>query len=618
MFDDDGRVAHRLFAPMSRRHCPTLAFVAISLACTMQAAKPRPNILWVVTEDNTCDYTGGYGDPLARTPNFDHLASDGVLFKHAYSTSAVCAPTRASIITGMYAPSLGTQHMRCNVPMPDWMRYFPAYLRDAGYYTTNNSKTDYNAAVLSGTWDENGPEAHWRNRPPGQPFFSVVNISASHESSLHKRLPLATDPAKVRLPAYLPDTPEVRADAAQYYDRVSAADAEIGKVLAQLEADGLAEDTIVFCYSDHGGVLPRSKRFLYENGTHPSFVVRFPAKYQHLAPSAPGSLSTELVNFVDLAPTVLSIAGVDAPDYFQGRAFAGPACTPAPEFTYNFRDRMDERIDMSRAVTDGRWRYIRNYRPDLPVMQHLDYLWRQSSMREWDRLNREGKLNAVQAAPFRLKPVEELFDCDADPDNVANLATDPAQHATLERLRAANRAHLILTRDTGFMPEALLRKLSGEGSPTEFSHDDNVYPIERIIDTVDRLQLPAAPLPDELRAALGDPLPAVRYWAAIAALRAPASVAASLASLLHDDIPSVRLAAAYAMAHHGEGTAAWPVLATALDVSEDANIRLESLNYLARLPDRPASLNPLIEAAVDPPSAGENYVARAAEYLLGK
>lgn len=596
---------------------PAFALAAVSLACALHADDARPNILWIVTEDNTCNYMGGYGDPLARTPNFDRLAGDGVLFKRAYSTSAVCAPTRASIITGMYAPSLGTQHMRCNVPMPGWMRYFPAYLRDAGYYTTNNSKTDYNAAVLPGTWDENGPKAHWRNRAQHQPFFSVVNISASHESSLHKRFPLTTDPAKVRLPAYLPDTPEVRADAAQYYDRVAAADLEIGKVLAELEADGLAEDTIVFCYSDHGGVLPRSKRFLYENGSHVAFVVRFPAKFKNLAPSPPGSSTAELVNFVDLAPTVLSIAGVAAPDYFQGRAFAGPARAPAPEFTYVFRGRMDERIDMSRAVTDGRWRYIRNYRPDLPVMQHLDYLWRQSSMREWDRLRSEGKLNAVQAAPFQPKPVEELFDCDADPDNVVNLAADPAHRATLERLRAANRAHLIQARDTGFMPEALLRKLSGDGSPTAFSHDDRVYPIARIIDTVDRLQLPVAPIPDSLRAALGDPLPAVRYWAALAALRAPVSIVTSLAPLLHDDSPSVRLAAAYAMAHHGEGTAAWPVLAAALDAGQDANIRLESLNYLTRLPDRPVSLNPLIEATIGPPAPGENYVARAAEYLLG-
>ncbi len=605
---------------------PALLRFAFFLSCalaftfTARAAEPaaRPNILWLVAEDFTYTFASAYGDPLARTPTFDRLAREGILFERAYSTSAVCAPTRASIITGMFAPSLGTQHMRSNVPMPSWLRYFPAYLRDAGYYTTNNAKTDYNAAVLEGTWDQNGAKGHWRNRSPGQPFFAVFNTNTSHESSLHKRFPIATDPAKVRLPAYLPDTPEVRADYAQYYDRVSAADGELGKILAQLEADGLADDTIVFFYSDHGGVLPRSKRFLYENGTHPALTVRFPKKFQHLAPSAPGSRSTELVNYVDLAPTVLSLAGVKAPDYFQGRAFAGAARAAAPEFTYSFRDRMDERIDLCRAVTDGRWRYIRNYRPELPTMQHLDYLWKQSSAREWDRLNREGKLTAVQASFFQPKPVEQLFDCQADPDNVRNLAGDPAHRATLERLRAANRAHLLRIRDTGFLPEALLRELSGTASPTAFSRDDTAYPLARILDVIDRLQLASAPAPADLRAALGDKFPAVRYWAALAALRAPKTVVSDLAPLLRDSTASVRLAAAFATARHGAGDAAWPVLAAGLEAKATADIRLESLNYLTLLPARPDSFKALYESTAKDSGTGENYVARAADYLLGK
>src|SRR3954471_4190085 len=260
-----------LTSPSMKTRLSYLCLLLVSCALVSRAAESapivRPNILWVVTEDNTYTFVGAYGDPLARTPNFDRLPKDGVLFERAYSTSAVCAPTRASIITGMFAPSLGTQHMRSNVPMPAWMRYFPAYLRDAGYFTTNHAKTDYNAAVLPGTWDENGAQAHWRNRKPGQPFFSVFNFNESHEVSLHTRMPLTTDPAKVRVPAYLPDTPEVRADIAQYYDNVSLADREIGEVLAELEQDGLAEDTIIFYYSDHGGALTRGKRFLFENGT---------------------------------------------------------------------------------------------------------------------------------------------------------------------------------------------------------------------------------------------------------------------------------------------------------------------------------------------------------------
>jgi arylsulfatase A-like enzyme len=613
------QIENRRVIPMNIR-CGFRLLALLILACVCargaDSAGARPNILWVVTEDNSATFVGAYGDPLARTPHFDRLAKDGILFERAYSTSAVCAPTRASIITGMYAPSLGTQHMRSNVAMPSWMRYFPAYLRDAGYYTTNHAKTDYNAAVLPGTWDQNNAQAHWRNRKPGQPFFAVFNFAQSHESSLHKRFPLKTDPAKVRVPAYLPDTAEVRADLAQYYDRVSEADRLIGELLAELEKDGLADDTVVFYYSDHGGVLPRSKRFIFENGTHPSLVVRFPKKFQHLAPAAPGSRSTELVNWVDLAPTVLSLAGVKAPDYFQGRAFAGPARAAAPQFTYNFRDRMDERYDFCRAVTDGRWRYIRNYRPEVATLQHVAYLWQAAATKDLDRLHREGKLNAVQEALFQPKPAEQLFDCAADPDNVRNLAPEPAHRATLERFRAANRAHLLRIRDTGFLPEPILRELAGEKSPVEFSRNDSVYPLARIIDVVDRLQLPATPASADLKAAFADSLPTIRFWGALAALRAPKTITTDLAPLLRDPNGSVRAAAAFATARQGNAEAAWPVLAGTLAADQRWELRLETLNYLTNLSNRPASFRPLYEAAAKSESRGENYVARAAEYLL--
>lgn len=594
-----------------------VAFSLLVFAASARAAESaRPNILWVVTEDNSATFVGAYGDPLARTPHFDRLAREGILYERAYSTSAVCAPTRASIITGMFAPSLGTQHMRSNVPMPSWLRYFPAYLRDAGYYTTNRAKTDYNAAVLPGTWDQNGPEAHYRNRAPGQPFFAVFNFNESHESSLHKRLPLTTDPARVRVPAYLPDTPEVRADLAQYYDRVAEADRKIGEVLAQLEKDGLAEDTIIFYYSDHGGALTRGKRFLFENGTHPPLAVRFPKKFQSLAPGAAGSRSTELVNWVDLAPTVLSLAGVPAPEFFQGRAFAGPARAAAPQFTYSFRDRMDERYDFSRAVTDGRWRYIRNYRPELPALQHINYLWLMATTKESDRLRAAGKLNATQLALFEARPAEQLFDSVADPDNVRNLAGDPAHRATLERLRAANRAHLLRIRDTGFMPEPILRELSGTESPSKVGRDDQAYPLARILDVVDRLQLGASPAPADLKAAWNDPLPSIRFWGALAALRAPQAVAADLMPLLRDSSGSVRLAAAFVLARHGRADDAWPVLAAALVPSQPAELRLEALNYITNLPNRPASLRPAIAGNTKVGASGEDYAARAAEYLL--
>lgn len=584
------------------------------------AAEPvRPNILWLVSEDNI-PILGCYGEPLARTPNLDRLAKEGVLYEKAYCVAPVCAPTRSSIITGCYAASLGTQHMRSYRALPEGFKFFPEYLRAAGYYCTNNSKTDYNTAnAFDHVWNASSKQAHYRDRGPGQPFFAVVNFMATHESTLHQRRPLTTDPARVVVPAYLPDNAETRADFAQYHDAMATMDAQIGEALRELEEAGLADDTIVFYYADNGGVLPRSKRFMYENGLHNPLLIRFPRKFQHLAPHSPGARTRELVSWVDLAPTVLSLAGVPLPADLQGRAIAGPARASAPPYAYQFRDRMDERYDLSRALTDGRYRYIRNYLPHLPAGQHVAYLWRQASMREWERLYRAGQLTEVQSAFFRERAPEELFDLDADPDNVRNLAGDPAHRATLERLRAANRAHLLRLRDAGFMPEPMMIPLAGDRSPRRVTEDEAVYPLPRLIDLIDRLQLSAAPAPRELASALADPLPVVRYWGAIGAMRATAATfaAAGLDRRLSDSEPMVRLGAAHAMLRRGDSAAAWQVIAGCLVAENSGELRLAALNVVTQLGAWPESLRPLIAA---PGSGlgrdGENYVARAAEYLL--
>ena len=596
-----------------------LPLVLLSALATLVAAD-RPNILWLVTEDNVATTVGAYGDPLARTPHIDGLAKSGILFERCYSTSAVCAPTRSSIITGRYASSMGTQHMRSKQPLPAGVKFFPEYLRAAGYFTTNNAKTDYNtSSSWDAAWNENNKTAHWRHRAAGQPFFAIFNFEQSHESSLHKQAAQVTDPAKVRVPAYLPDTPTVRADIAHYYDNVSRADAALGKILAELAADGLAEDTIIFYYGDHGGAVSRSKRFLYENGTHPPLVAHFPKKYQHLAPAAPDSRVSELVNFVDLAPTVLSLAGVPLPAQFQGRAIAGAARKAAPEFTFSFRDRMDERYDMARAVTDGRFRYIRNYYPSQPWGQHLEYLWRQPSMKEWAGLFAAGKLNAAQRAFFENKPTEELFDCAADPDNVRNLAADPAARPQLIRLRAALRAHQMAVRDTGFMPEPLLVAWSGQDSPSVVAADEKRYPLARILEQIDALQLPAQADAAALIAALRSPEPVIRYWAAVAALRA--TTPPDVTALLADAEPVVRLAAAEVILRRGDNAAAWSIVEAVLKDATKSEARLFAVNVVARIP-RPApkaivSVLALL-ASSTAAGGGENYTARAAEHLVKK
>ena len=319
---------------MKNHSLPVLVLTTTLFALLSSSARAAdlPNILWLTSEDHGIEM-GCYGDAHARTPNVDALAAKGMLFKRAWSNHPVCAPARTAIISGMYSHSSGGLHMRSMVPMPAGAKMYPQHLREAGYYCTNNNKEDYNLQKPAGAWDDSSTQAHWRNRRAGQPFFGIFNSTKSHESQIrtrpHRQI---TDPAKVRVPAYHPDIPEVREDWAQYYDKVSEADADAGRHLKDLADAGLAADTIVFYYGDHGSGMPRSKRWPSNSGLHVPMVVFFPPKWQHLAPKEyqPGGKSDRMVSFVDLAPTVLSLAGVRPPASMQGHAFAGPFQT-APQ-----------------------------------------------------------------------------------------------------------------------------------------------------------------------------------------------------------------------------------------------------------------------------------------------
>ncbi len=354
---------------MNRQHVHLFLYAA-STVCSLTAAasfaaESRPNILWITCEDMSPNM-GCYGDTFAHTPNLDALAARGIRYTHAFSTSGVCAPSRSCLITGVYPSSLGTHFMRCRGELPEFIRCYSEYLRKAGYYCTNNSKTDYNFVHPRSAWDESSAKAHWRNRKPGQPFFAIFNNTDTHESKIRSRgaefarltarlkPEQRHDPAKVKLPPYHADTPEARRDWANDYDLITAMDIESGDLLKQLDEDGVAEDTIVFFYSDHGVGLQRSKRWLYDSGMRVPLIVHFPKKFQHLAPLPSGSVTDRLVSFVDFAPTLLSLAGVPTPMHMQGVAFLGPKAGPPREYVYGIRDRMDERHDIIRAVRDQR------------------------------------------------------------------------------------------------------------------------------------------------------------------------------------------------------------------------------------------------------------------------
>ncbi len=516
-----------------------------SVACNTakKETRDKPNIIFLVSEDNSYFFLGCYGNAYATTPNLDKLASQGDLYTHAFANAPVCAPARSTLITGVYAPSMGTQHMRSNNPIPGFIHFFPYYLKQAGYFTTNRHKKDYNTRIMNkpGTWDNDfwSWKDAFKGRKPGQPVFMMYNTSQTHEHQVFNRTSAVTyfrktledfrgkkltdkefqdymkdihhDPANVPLPPYQPDTDSIRSDWAWYYDCVQMMDKEIGIVLDTLRKSGMLKNSIVFYFSDHGGVLGRSKRFVYETGTHVPFIVYFPEKYRNLAPAPAGTKLDRPVSFVDLAPTVLSLAGLDIPGYMQGHAFLGAKKTPDPLFAYMFRGRMDERYDMSRAVRGQNFRYIRNYMPYRIYGQHVNYLWEAANMRAWERAFRNGKCNAIQSVFWKPKPSEELYLDTKDPWEVHNLADDPAYHDTLVKYRKACDDWMISIRDAGLMPEAMMVQMEGDSTIWQYTHSP-AYPVKKILALANKaLERDQKNLEDFIRA-LNSPDPVMHYW----------------------------------------------------------------------------------------------------------
>ncbi len=486
-------------------------------SCEKAAEMQPPNILWIVSEDNS-PYLGCYGDSLANTPNLDKLALEGHLYTHAYANAPVCAPARNTIITGVYANANGSQHMRSQNALSETVRFFPEYLRERGYYCTNNAKEDYNTVIVNtkNIWDESSKTAHYKNRKEGQPFFHIRNIHTTHESSIHDSLPssaLAHRPGEMVIPPYHPTTEDIKHDWAQYYDKITQMDAEVGSILQELEDSGQAENTIVFYYSDHGGVLARSKRYLFETGTHVPFIVRIPEKYKEWRPSKVGVKVERMISFVDLAPTVLSLADITPPDYLQGRAFLGKLAQEAPKYVHMFKGRMDERYDMSRAVRDKRYRYVKNYMPFRTYGQPLSYLFRARSINSWQREWESGNLDDIQSLFWKSKPREELYDTENDPWEVNNLADDPAYSPILLRMREENLNWVNRIGDSGFIPEAELIQLTKGTTVYDFLRSGDVN-LSSIIDAAEKASTASSDSLPILLEYLDSENSAIRFWGA--------------------------------------------------------------------------------------------------------
>ncbi|MEX0867711.1 MAG: sulfatase-like hydrolase/transferase, partial [Pirellulales bacterium] len=606
----------------------TLFFVGTARAAEREAAE-RPNVLWLSVEDMSA-HLGCYDDEFAHTPVLDKLAERGNRYSRCFATIGVCAPARSTIISGMYPPSIGTQYMRCNGNVPNFMQGFPAYLREKGYYCTNNSKTDYNFKVPGKPWDESSGKAHYKNRKQNQPFFAVFNFTGTHESRIRQGAPghaVATrrltdeqrqNAATIPIPPYHPATPEVRQDWAKMYELVTGMDYWVADKLKELEEAGLADDTIVIFWSDHGTGMPRSKRWLYESGTHVPYIAYFPEKYRHLAPGEPGEVIDRLVSFVDFAPTTLSLAGVEIPKHMQGVAFHGKQAGEPREYVHGFRDRMDERIDMLRSVRDKQYRYIRNFMPHLEYGQHISYMFEMPTTRIWAQMAAAGELNEVQARFFTApKPVEELYDVEADPHEINNLAEDPAHAETLQRMRGELKRWMLDIRDIGLLPEAEVRRRFAEQPPyTAVRENPALLPTEELFDAAVRCVRADASEKDLLAACAAEEA-GVRYWALMGMnLQAAGDqldrqeVVKTVTQLAESDpCPAVRVAAAEVLCQIGETETALPVLAEAMR-NKNGWLRLQAINVIDRLDGDAASIKDSLKTKPSSDGQADGYVDR--------
>jgi uncharacterized sulfatase len=628
---DDHTLLNRSSYLMINR-LPFAVFLLVACAGALPSglAADRPNVVWIVSEDNSVHYLAHFFEGGAYTPNIASLAADGLTYTHAFSNAPVCSVARTTLATGCYGPRIGTQfHRKYKLAaMPEGLRMFPAYLREAGYYTTNNSKKDYNAVEGDGVWDESSNKASWRNRPdPSQPFFHMQSHPESHESSLHfdratfENQPTTADPASVPLADYFPDTPLFRYTHARYLDRMLAVDQIVGDTVARLQEDGLLEDTFIFYFGDHGGVLPRGKGYVYDSGLHVPLVVRVPENFKHLASAPQGSRIDGFVSFIDFGPTALHLAGVEVPNQVDGRPFLGRGISLAEVNARNesfaYADRFDEKYEFIRSLRQGRYHYLRNYQPYLPDGLQNNYRYKMLAYEQWRQLFNAGQLSGAQAQFFQPKPVEMLFDVQADPHEVRNLAGDPQYAEVLLRLRSRLQGIVKSLPDLSFYPESHLVQQALD-NPVAFGQQHQ-QEIARLVDTADLALLPYAQAKPQLRAALRSDHTWVRYWGAMVctAFGEQATELVDLVEpLLEDEAPLVQVRAIEFLGRIGQRNPQ-PLLTEIVNTTEDPVVATEALNSVVWFRDFFAGRYPVQRSDFHPISKGGDVDDRL-NYINGE
>lgn len=569
---------------MARRLLKTLLILLGAARCIASAEDARPNILWISCEDIS-PHLGCYGDPNAVTPNLDGLAAEGTRFTRAFSCHGVCAPSRTGIITCMSPIAIGANHMRSKVALPQHVTLFPQLLREAGYYCTNNSKTDYNVIwKQSDVWDESSASAHWKNRrSANQPFFAVFNLTMTHESKVwpngwsdvvKELLPADRhDPAKLIVPPLYPQTDAVRGDFTRLADLITVMDRRVGELLAEIADAGLADNTVVFFWSDHGNGLPRAKRWTYESGTLVPFIVRVPDRLRAIADlGSPGTVDERMVSLIDLGPTVLSLAGIETPEHMHGRSLLSSEQRGGRSFIFGARDRLDERMDLVRTVRSERYRYVRNLMPWRPALQHVAYGEQNETLKEMRRLLAAGTLAPEHAQWFATpRRAEELYDVVADPSELNNLADLPEHQDLLNQMRTACDDWQLEVRDCHLIPEHILdEEERGATRADILSGDAGRLRTGRLLAAATRTSTldpnAAARVADELSSDVAE-----RWWQVTLIAEAPhaaARIDVLRRESAHEHV-AIRIAAAGGLARAGEAQAAANVLRQALTDSSE-------------------------------------------------
>ena len=592
-------------------------------ALSLGVLADQPNILWLTVED-IGPQLGCYGDSYADTPHLDAFAKRSLLYLNAWSNAPVCAPARTTLISGLYPPSTGSEHMRSETNLPAHFHMYPAYMREAGYFCVNPGKEDYNLTKVGQVWDTLEKGKPYQQLAQHQPFMAVFNDTRTHESQIRKRPhKWIHDPAKAPLPAYHPDTLETRQDWAQYYDNITSVDGWFQEQLDALADAGLAENTIVFFYGDHGSGMPRSKRWPYNSGLRVPLLIHIPEKFQDLAPPeyGAGKQTDRLVSFVDMAPTIISLAGVKPQEHLQGYAFLGKHDAGEQPYLYGFRGRMDERLDLVRTVRNKRYVYIRNYMPHKAYGQHVAYMFETPTTQKWKDLFDAGQLNDAQSHFWHTKPSEELYDLEQDPDEVRNLADSPQHVGVLTELREAHRQWVFRVRDVGFLPEGELHSRSVGSSPYEVGHENSQYPLGQIWQTTDAASNMRPDSTPKLTAALKAAESAVRYWGALGLLmRGEQGFAAApeeiRQALQKDDSIYVQTVAAEILARYGNDAdlkLALDHLIKAADGSQsNVHAAIQALNVIDQLDEKAATLAPQVKEL---PKDGDWSKGRYSSYV---